>query len=75
MQAIGRDHRTRELAGLHHVTMANDSIWGIGKETTAALNTITAGITIETVTSTIVTNMVTTTRATTGTIDNGHGSE
>jgi hypothetical protein len=81
MQAIGLDHRTRELAGLHRTTTANDSIWGTGKETAAVLNTITAGMTIEKiVTSTIMADIVITTTdnmviTTTGTIDSGHRSE
>jgi hypothetical protein len=82
MQAIGLDHRTRELAGLHRSTTANDSIWGTGKETAAVLNTITAGMTIEEiVTSTIMADIVITTTdnmvitTTTGTIDSGLRSE
>lgn len=73
MRATGLDHRTRELAGLHRTTTAADSLWGTGRGSAAILNTITDGITIEAVTSTIMADMVITT--TTETIDSGHGSE
>jgi hypothetical protein len=56
-----------EPAGSHRTMTANDSIWVTGKEAGAVWNTFTAGIMIETVTTTITTNMVITT--TTGTSD------
>ena len=44
MKAIGLDHHTRELVGLHRATTANGSLWATGKEIAAALNTTTTGI-------------------------------
>jgi hypothetical protein len=73
MKAIGLDRRTRELAGLHRAMTANDSIWATGMETAAVLNTITVGITIETVTSEIMADIVIMT--TTGTIDSRRRSD
>ncbi len=67
MKAIGLDHRTRELVGFRRITTANGSLWVTGTEIAAVLSTITTGITTETVTSTIMADMVIT--ATTGTID------
>jgi hypothetical protein len=67
MKAIGLDHPTRELAGLRRTTTATDIMRDTGRETGAALNTITTRITIETATSTITTDMVIMTTA--GTID------
>ena len=73
MKAIGRDHPTRELAGLRHTTTATDIMRGTGRETGAESNTITTRITIETATFTITTDMVIMTTA--GTIDSEKGLE
>src|SRR5215469_5628098 len=73
MKAIGRDHPTRELAGLRHTTTATDIMRGTGRETGAESNTITTRITIETATSTITTDMVIMTTA--GTIEREKGLE
>jgi hypothetical protein len=74
MKAIGLDHRTRELGGLHRATTVNDSMPGIGKETVAVLSTITTGTAIETVTSASMNDTVIMTTAGTE-IDNSHRSE
>jgi hypothetical protein len=73
MEAIGLDHLTRALAGLHRAMTANDTMWVTGKGTAAVLNTITTGITIETATSTIMTGTVIMTTA--GTTDSVQRSE
>jgi hypothetical protein len=43
MEAIGLDHRTRELAGLSRIMMGSSSLLVTGKEIAAVLNTITTG--------------------------------
>jgi hypothetical protein len=55
-KAIGLDRRTRELGGLRRAMTANVIMRATGMETTAALNTITTRITIETAITTVMTN-------------------
>ncbi|MGD0963487.1 MAG: hypothetical protein ABSA57_06250 [Candidatus Acidiferrales bacterium] len=50
MKVIGPNHRTRELAGWHRVTMGNGSSWATGTEIAAQSRMITAGIICEAVT-------------------------
>ena len=64
MKAIGPDHRTKELAGLHLVTMESSSSRVTGREVAAASNTIIAGTTTGIGTSatmivTVITTMTT----------------
>jgi hypothetical protein len=67
MKVTGLNRRTKELAGLRHAMTANDIMRATGMETTAALNTITTRITIETAITAVMTN--TKLAITAGTID------
>ena len=55
MKAIGLDLRTRERIGWHRTTTANGIMRATGREAVAVSNTTTTGITVETVTSKIMT--------------------
>ena len=57
MKAIGLGHRTRERIGLLRITTANGIMRATGREAVAVSNTTTTGITVETVTSKIMTDM------------------